>query len=126
MGMDFSGFGWLRMGALLRVMAAGLGAGTRRAEAAGPEVLAKGEAIYRKLCIECHGEKGVGVDDKYKEPLYGDRSLASLTRRIDKTMPEDEAELCVGEDAAAVAAYIYEAFYSPQSRAGQDAPPGPG
>ncbi|NJN36439.1 MAG: hypothetical protein HC794_04490 [Nitrospiraceae bacterium] len=43
------------------------------------------------------------MDDKYKEPLYGDRSLASLTRRIERTMPEEEPELCVGEDAAAVA-----------------------
>lgn len=103
---------------LLLAFAAG-GAGTKRAAAAGPEVLARGEVIYRKLCIECHGEKGVGVPDKYQEALYGDRSLASLTRRIDRTMPEDKPELCVGDDAAAVAAYIYEAFYSPQSRAGQ-------
>ena len=125
MGMIYPGPMLLKFGFLLLAMAAG-SVVELQAEAVSGEVLMKGEAIYRKLCIECHGEKGVGVDDKYKEPLYGDRSLASLTRRIDKTMPEDEAELCVGEDAAAVAAYIYEAFYSPQSRAGQDAPPGPG
>ena len=123
--MIYPGQMLLKFGFLLLAMAAG-SVVELRAEGVSGEVLVKGEAIYRKLCIECHGEKGVGVDDKYKEALYGDRSLASLTRRIDKTIPEDEAELCVGEDAAAVAAYIYEAFYSPQSRAGQDAPPGPG
>ncbi len=118
-GMIYPGQKLLMHGFLVLAMSAGSVVEVR-AEAVSGEVLVKGEAIYRKLCIECHGEKGVGVDDKYKEPLYGDRSLASLTRRIDKTMPEDKPELCVGEDAAAVAAYIYEAFYSPQSRAGQE------
>jgi hypothetical protein len=37
----------------------------------------------------------------------------SLAKLIDKTMPEDEPEKCVGEDARKVAAYIYDAFYSP-------------
>ncbi len=32
-------------------------------------------------------------------------------------MPEDEEDLCVGEDAAVVAEYIYESFYSPKARA---------
>ncbi len=104
---------------LLQAWAVAGGVAPARAEAVQAGALEKGEAIFRKLCLECHGEQGVGVDDKYKEPLYGDRSLASLTRRIERTMPEEEPELCVGDDAAAVATYIYRSFYSPQSRAGQ-------
>jgi hypothetical protein len=47
----------------------------------------------------------------------GDRSLAELAEIIDKTMPEDAPEKCNGEEAKAVAAYIYEAFYSPAAQA---------
>ena len=32
-------------------------------------------------------------------------------------MPDGKADLCVGEDAARVAKYIYEAFYSPAAQA---------
>ena len=118
--MIYPGHNFVRIGALLLVLAAGAGVGEGRAAGVGGEVMTKGEAIYRKLCIECHGEKGVGVDDKYKEALYGDRSLASLTRRIDKTMPEDQPELCDGPDAEAVAAYVYHTFYSAESRAASE------
>ena len=83
------------------------------AEAAG----VTGEQIYMQQCATCHGKKGEGVAEKYDEPLYGDRSLKSLTRLIERTMPEDEPEKCVGEDAEKVAAYIYEEFYSPAARA---------
>ncbi len=76
-----------------------------------------GSAIYQKLCVECHGDKGQGVPDKYDEPLHGNRSLESLTKRIVRTMPEEHPEQCVGEDAARVAAYIFEAFYSPKAQA---------
>jgi len=99
---------------VIAALAAGLlapGSSPRAAE------LRAGEAIYQKLCVECHGAKGEGVADKYDEALYGDRSLESLTRLIERTMPEEKPELCVGEDARAVAAYIYESFYSPQARA---------
>ena len=37
-----------------------------------------GEQLYRKLCAECHGAKGEGVKDEYKEPLIGDWSLGRL------------------------------------------------
>ncbi len=78
--------------------------------------LQKGAAIYTKLCAECHGDKGEGVADKYDEVLEGDRSIASLTRIIERTMPEDKEDLCVGEDAKAVASYIYHSFYSKEAR----------
>ncbi|MEQ1858307.1 MAG: DUF1592 domain-containing protein [Chthoniobacteraceae bacterium] len=76
-----------------------------------------GAAIYQKLCIECHGKDGAGVKDKYDEPLHGNRSIEALAKRIAKTMPEDNVGACVGEDAKQVAAYIYDAFYSPQAHA---------
>ncbi len=75
-----------------------------------------GAAIYRKLCAECHGKNGEGVDGKADDPLYGSRDLVSLTRRIERTMPEDDEGACVGNDAKAVAAYIYHAFYSVEAR----------
>ena len=76
----------------------------------------RGAAIYQKLCAECHGDKGQGVQDKYDEPLHGNRSVESLAKRIARTMPDDDVGACVGEDAAQVAAYIYDAFYSPRAQ----------
>lgn len=75
-----------------------------------------GAAIYKKLCADCHGDKGQGVMDKYDEPLHGNRSVEALAKRIARTMPEDNIGACVGDDAANVAAYIYEAFYSPKAQ----------
>jgi len=55
------------------------------------------------------------VKDKYDEPLHGNRSVEGLAKRIARTMPDDDIGACVGEDAKQVAAYIYEAFYSPRA-----------
>src|SRR5438093_1324190 len=74
-----------------------------------------GAVIYRKLCVECHGKNGEGVQDKYDEPLHGNRSVEALAKRIARTMPDDNVGACVGEDAKQVADYIYEAFYSPRA-----------
>ena len=76
-----------------------------------------GQQIYRAQCAVCHGAAGEGVDEHYPQPLAGDRSLLELTEYIDKSMPEDEPEKCVGEDAKNVAAYIFEAFYSAAAQA---------
>src|SRR6187399_3349522 len=78
---------------------------------------AAGAEIFKKLCADCHGEKGQGVPNKFDEPLYGERSIQSLAKLIDKTMPEDEPETLDAEGARKVAAYIYDAFYSPVARA---------
>ena len=75
-----------------------------------------GIAIYEKHCASCHGAKGQGVMGKADDPLQGERSLESLTRYIDRRMPEEEPHLVVGEDAKAVAEYIMGAFYGPQAR----------
>jgi mono/diheme cytochrome c family protein len=76
-----------------------------------------GVSIYRKLCADCHGNQGQGVADKYDEPLHGSRTIEALAQRIARTMPEDNVGACVGDDAKNVAAYIYDAFYSPHAQA---------
>lgn len=76
-----------------------------------------GAVIYKKLCAECHGDRGQGVEDEYDDPLAGEKSLDALARYIERTMPDDDPKKCVGEDARQVAAYIYDAFYSPEAQA---------
>ncbi|WP_052574084.1 DUF1592 domain-containing protein [Haloferula sp. BvORR071] len=82
-----------------------------------------GEAIYSKHCASCHGKNGEGVKDEVDEPLQGERSLVSLAKYIDKRMPEDEPEILNAEESQRVAEYIMGAFYSPEARAKNSAPP---
>ena len=76
-----------------------------------------GDVVYRNLCASCHGARGEGVAEQYGKPLEGDRSLSELTSFIARTMPDGEPEKCIGGDAENVAAYVYEAFYSPIAQA---------
>jgi hypothetical protein len=76
-----------------------------------------GEQIFKELCAKCHGAAGEGNAERDTGPLSGDRSLAELAEIIDKSMPEDAPEKCNGEEAKAVATYIYGAFYSPIAQA---------
>lgn len=76
-----------------------------------------GKVIYVKHCVSCHGDTGQGTPDNYPEPLAGDRPLVELSRVIAETMPEEDSTVVVGKDAALVAAYIYDAFYSPIAQA---------
>jgi hypothetical protein len=76
-----------------------------------------GEAIYRDMCASCHGAKGEGVAEKHDGALFGERTLASLSKYIDKSMPEDEEEKLDAAGSAKVAEYIYNAFYSNEARA---------
>ncbi|HEY0548877.1 MAG TPA: DUF1592 domain-containing protein, partial [Verrucomicrobiae bacterium] len=87
--------------------------GTAAVLAAAPN----GSAIYRQQCAKCHGRNGEGVQKKYKDALLGDWSLEKLAHYIDKNMPEDDPDTCVGADADSVARYIYDAFYSREARA---------
>jgi cytochrome c553 len=87
------------------------------AQAARADEPRTGEQIYQQQCARCHGPAGEGVKDEYAKPLAGDRPLADLTKLIVETMPEEEPEKCVGDDAAKVAAYIYDAFYSETAQA---------
>ncbi len=76
-----------------------------------------GEAIYKNLCANCHGAQGAGTVEHAPDPLFGDRSLNELATYISESMPEDDPAQCVGEEAEKVAAYIYDAFYSPIAQA---------
>lgn len=76
-----------------------------------------GEALYQAKCASCHGSRGEGKSDSYPTPLVGDRSVGELTEYIAKTMPEDKPGTCVGDEAAQVAKYIHETFYSSTAQA---------
>ncbi len=89
-------------------------AGTRARAADDPPT---GEQIYTRLCANCHGATGQGTNETQNHPLIGDKSIGQLTKLIEKTMPEDNVGSCVGDDAASVAAFIHESFYSPTARA---------
>ena len=79
--------------------------------------VASGEHIYRQTCADCHGTRGEGVADKYKEALVGDWSLPRLARYIEKNMPDDHPGTLAPRESEAVAAYVYESFYSPAAQA---------
>jgi hypothetical protein len=76
-----------------------------------------GAAIYKEHCASCHGDKGQGVADEYDEALVGKKSIASLTRYIHKSMPEDDEDAVIDDDARAVSEYMFHAFYSPEAQA---------
>jgi len=76
-----------------------------------------GPVLYAEHCASCHGKNGEGVEDEVDEPLIGERSLASLSRYIDRRMPEDHPERLDAEQSQRVAEYIFGAFYSPEARA---------
>ncbi|TWT63556.1 DUF1592 domain-containing protein [Rubinisphaera italica] len=76
------------------------------------EQLEKGRKIYLSQCVDCHGDKGQGVESVYPSPLIGDLAVRELSAYISEAMPEGEPEVCVAEDADAVAAYIHQEFYS--------------
>ncbi len=82
-----------------------------------------GREIFRQECAKCHGRNGEGVKGKYDGPLQGERALEKLTRYIERNMPDDNPGKCVGENAKAVARYIYETFYSREARLRSNKPP---
>jgi mono/diheme cytochrome c family protein len=76
------------------------------------EVSTAGEQLFAAQCVRCHGEHGMGTEN-YPDPLFGTLSIQQLAEQIHKTMPEDDPGTLSSEQAAAVATYIHEAFYSP-------------
>ncbi len=75
-----------------------------------------GRAIYVRQCAECHGDTGDDFLDETGELFYGAKTRDELTRYIDREMPDGEPELCVGEEAEAVADYLYRTIYDPAAR----------
>ncbi|GEP46257.1 hypothetical protein BGE01nite_55480 [Brevifollis gellanilyticus] len=76
-----------------------------------------GKALYMKHCTECHGDRGQGVENEYDDLLTGTKSIESLAKQIDRTMPEDDPDLCDAEQSKLIADYIYGAFYSVEAQA---------
>src|SRR5437867_1991738 len=75
-----------------------------------------GRQIFLKRCASCHGARGEGTK-QYPKPLVGDKSAGQLARFIQQSMPPGPVRKCGGEEARTVAAYIYDAYYSPLARA---------
>ncbi|MCA9037838.1 MAG: c-type cytochrome, partial [Planctomycetaceae bacterium] len=79
------------------------------------DLLERGALIYKDKCAVCHGAAGEGVKDEYgkfHDKLAGDMTIGELTKLVHDTMPDGEADQCVGEDARAVSEYIHYSFYS--------------
>src|SRR6185369_16438897 len=100
-----------------------LGLASSQPSVAGAERRLTGRDIFSRECAKCHGHDGQGVKGKYDTPLHGDRPLDKLTRYIEKAMPDDNPGKVAGAEAAAVARYIYGAFYSREARL-RNHPPG--
>lgn len=88
---------------------------------AAPEELT-GAQIYRQMCARCHGVDGEGTKKDYPKTLAGTMSRERLARYIAKSMPEDDPGKLKLPQAEKVAAYIYDAFYSPEAQAKQKPP----
>ena len=71
-----------------------------------------GQQVYATKCATCHGPAGQGNPDHFADPLQGDLSLKELTKLIVETMPEEDPDECVGEEAASVARHVFENYYS--------------
>src|SRR5215471_15133072 len=85
--------------------------------------LQSGRDLFRQECARCHGRNGEGVKGKYDGHLQGERSLEKLTRYIERNMPDDNPGKLSNEDAAGVARFIYDTFYSKEARSRSTRPP---
>jgi len=81
-----------------------------------PAFANRGAEIYVEHCASCHGDKGEGVANEYDEALVGKKTIQSLAKYIHRTMPEDDEDTVIDEDARLVAEYIHGEFYSPEAQ----------
>jgi len=102
-----------RVTALVTLGLFGSLAGTARAD----QPPQSGEQIFAAHCARCHGQAGEGNEEHYPDALIGDKPLVELAALIDKTMPEGAPEKLNADESQRVAAYIYDAFYSPVAQA---------
>lgn len=79
-------------------------------------LMLKGESMWNKSCADCHGSKAEGVEGIYDNALIGDDTIGQLAEVISATMPEGEPELCIAEDANAVAMWLHHNHYSEAAR----------
>ena len=87
------------------------------------DVHSSAAALYQTHCADCHGAEGEGVAGEFDDPLIGDWTIERLARKIDRTMPEDDPDAVVGADAQAIAAFIYQDFYSVEAQKRRGAGP---
>jgi cytochrome c553 len=80
-----------------------------------------GEILYQQKCTCCHGKAGEGGKE-FPNPLIGNKTLEQLGKYIAKRMPEDAPGTLKAADAEKIAAYIFDAFYSPAAQARIKAP----
>ena len=76
---------------------------------------ARGEAIYNKRCVSCHGEQLDGqaqipglAGDQFEQMWLG-KTLDEMFDRIQNGMPSDKPGTLTREQTAAVVAYILKA-----------------
>ncbi len=74
--------------------------------------LVLGTKIYASQCASCHGANGEGTEEHFSDPLRGALGLAELIEYISDTMPEEDPDSCVGEEAEEVGKFVFEKFYS--------------
>ena len=74
-----------------------------------------GEALFAQRCAGCHGAKGEG-GKAYPQQLSGTLSTHELSGFIHKSMPPGPQK-CPTADADKIAAYMYQAFFSPAAQA---------
>lgn len=79
------------------------------------DALIRGAEIWEQQCATCHGITGGGVQGKYEHRLSGPGSLEELASLIEQTMPEEDPEKCVGEDARSVARYLLDGILAESS-----------
>lgn len=75
-----------------------------------------GQAIFKEECARCHGPMGEGTK-KTTRPLVGEKSPFQIFELIKRTMPDDDPGSCTDDEYRKVAAYIHDAFYSPDAQA---------
>jgi len=82
-----------------------------------PKAEITGKEIFEEQCASCHGADGQGVKGEYDYPLEGDQTLDQLAELIDETMPEEDPDACVDDDARKVGQYVFDRFYLPERKA---------
>jgi hypothetical protein len=80
------------------------------------EEIRSGQAVFKEECARCHGPMGAGTKHTTRA-LVGEKSPFQLFEQVKQTMPDDDPGSCTDDEYRKVAAYIHDAFYSPDAQA---------
>ena len=98
---------------LLAAALPGASSGQKRAKSVhAVKPATTGAQAFGQMCVRCHGANGQGTPDNYPHALVGSQSVGQLAKYIAESMPPGPKR-CPAPTAPGVAAYIYDAFYSP-------------